>query len=382
MPQWLNYGKVRIAYAEVGGDTSPYAGALNYDISTNPFNGFALGGINSGTSPNAFLKPLKVKESEIGLELMMFDRRIMLDMAAYNKNTVDEILNVDISNASGYGSTKVNLGRLNNKGIEMLLTLVPVKTSSFSWTTAVNYSHNKSEVLELAGGQQRINVGDGEFFGVSSHEVGLPLSSLRGYDYRRDAQGRILLVNGRFQRGDEITFGSAIPTDVLGWLNTLNYKSFRFFAQFDYKGGHKMFSETNFNMTRHGLTQLSLVGREGGVVFDGYNADGSPNTTAVEVETFYADYRGQRVVGPFVYDASFIKLRTISIGADLSKYVGTKYIKGLDVNGYINNVWLVKSHVPNVDPESTHAVDDTRNGLESSAMPTVRSFGLNVNIKF
>lgn len=143
-----------------------------------------------------------------------------------------------------------------------------------------------------------------------------------------------------------------------------------------------MFSETNFNMTRHGLTQLSLIGREGGVVFDGYNADGTPNTTAVEVETFYADYRGQRVVGPFVYDASFIKLRTVSIGADLSKYVNSKFIKGLDVNGYINNVWLVKSHVPNVDPESTHAVDDTRNGLESSAMPTVRSFGLNVNVKF
>jgi len=382
MPEWLDYGKVRVAYAEVGGDTSPYAGALNYDISTNPFNGFAMGGINSDISPNAFLKPLKVRESEVGLELMMFDRRIMIDMAYYNKNTVDEILNVDISNASGYSSTKVNLGRLNNKGFEMLLTLVPVKTSDFSWTTAVNYSHNKSEVLELAGGQQRINVGEGEFFGTSSHEVGLPLSSLRGYDYKRDAQGRILVVNGRFQRGNEITFGSAIPTDVLGWLNTLNYKSFRFFAQFDYKGGHKMFSETNFNMTRHGLTQLSLIGREGGVVFDGYNADGTPNTTAVEVETFYADYRGQRVVGPFVYDASFIKLRTVSIGADLSKYVNSKFIKGLDVNGYINNVWLVKSHVPNVDPESTHAVDDTRNGLESSAMPTVRSFGLNVNVKF
>ena len=382
MPAWLNYGKIRGAYAEVGGDTSPYSGSLNYDISANPFNGFAMGGISSTTSPNAFLKPLKVKEAEIGLELMMFDRRIMLDIAGYNKNTVDEILNVDISNASAYGSTKVNVGRLNNKGLEVLFTLVPVRTSDFSWTTAANYTHSKSKVLELSGGQARIDVGSGDFFGTASHEVGLPLSSVRGIDYKRDAEGRILTVNGRFQRGDIITYGSGIPTDVLGWLNTLTYKSFRLFGQFDYKGGHVMISETNFNMTRHGLTQFSMLGREGGVVFDGYNADGTQNTTAVESESFFADFRGQQVATPFVYDASFIKLRTISFGADLTKFVSDTFIRGLNINAYVNNVWLIKSHVPNVDPESTYSTSDNKNGFESSAMPTTRSYGLNINVKF
>ena len=382
MPAWLNFGKIRLAYAEVGGDTSPYAGALNYGIASNPFNGFAMGGISTGTSPNAFLQPLKVKEVEVGLELMMFNRRITLDMAVYNKNTVDEILNVDISAASGYGSTKVNLGRLNNRGIEMLLTLVPVSTVNLTWNTSFNYTHSSSEVLELAGGQDRINVGSGNFFGNSAHEVGLPLSSLRGYDYKRDDQGRILTVNGRFQKGNEITFGSAAPTDIFGWLNTFTYKGWRLFAQVDYKGGMKMFSETNFNMTRHGLTQMTLEGRETGVVFDGYNADGSPNTTAVEVETFWADYRGTRVVGPFVYDASFIKLRTITLGSDLSRYVSGTFIRGLNVNAYINNVWLIKSHVPNVDPESNYSTSDNKNGFESSAMPTTRSYGLNLNFRF
>jgi len=275
---------------------------------------------------------------------------------------------------------------LNNKGIEMLLTLVPIRTSSgFDWTTAVNYTHSSSEVLELAGGQTKIDVGSGDFFGTASHEVGMPLSSIRGYDYKRDAQGRILTVNGRFQRGNLITFGSGIPTDVLGWLNTFTYKSLRLFAQVDYKGGHKIISETNFNMTRHGLTQLSMEGRkdgEAGVVFDGYNADGTANTIAVESESFFADYRGQQVANPFIYDASFIKLRTISFGADLTRLVSGTFIKGLNLNAYINNVWLIKGHVDNLDPESNYSTSDNKNGFESSAMPTVRSYGLNVNLKF
>ncbi len=382
MPEWLNYGKVRLAYAEVGGDTSPYTNTLFYGVNTNTFNGYALGYISSSTSPNPDLKPLKVKESEIGLELIMFDRRISLDMAYYNKNTVDEILNVDISQASGYASTKVNLGRLNNKGIEALLTLVPVRTSDFTWETSFNYTHNKSEVLELASGQARIDVGTGDFFGTLSHEVGQPLASLRGFDYKRNADGTIQTANGRFLQGSIITFGSAIPTDIAGWLNTFTYKGIRLFAQIDYKGGHKVMSNTNMNMLRHGLHKTSLVGREGGVVMDAYNADGSKNSVAVEAESFYADYRSKAVATPFVYDGSFIRFRTLSIGTDLSKYIKVDFIKGLNVNAYVNNLALFMNHVENLDPETVYSASDNKSGLESSAMPTTRSYGLNLNIKF
>lgn len=382
MPEWMNYGKLRLAYAEVGGDTSPYTNQLFYGVNTNTFNGFALGYISNSTSPNPNLKPLKVKESEIGLELILLDRRISLDVAGYIKNTIDEILNVDISQASGYTSTKVNLGRLKNQGIEALLTLVPVRNANFTWETAFNYTHNTSEVLELASGQARIDVGSGDFFGTTSHEVGMPLASLRGFDYRRNADGTIQTANGRFLQGNIITFGSAIPTDIAGWLNTLTYKGFRLFAQFDYKGGHKIMSNTNMNMLRHGLHKMSLNGREGGVVFDGYNTDGSANSVAVEAESFYADYRSKAVATPFVYDGSFIKFRTLSLGADLSKYVSKSFIKGLNVNAYVNNVALLVGHVDNLDPETVYATSDNKSGLESSAMPTTRSYGLNLNIKF
>jgi outer membrane receptor protein involved in Fe transport len=382
MPSWLSFGKLRAAYAEVGGDTDPYTNALYYSLGSNPFNGVALGGVSGTVSPNPDLKPLKVKETEVGLELGFLDRRINLDVAVYRKNTVDEILNVDISNASGYGQTKVNVGKLRNQGVEALLSFVPVLTQEFRWESAFNFTYNKSTVLELANGQQRIDVGTGEYIGIVSQEVGMPMGSLRGVDYKRDEQGRIITANGRFLAGDIITYGSAVPKYTGGWLNTITYKKFRFFAQVDFKGGHKMISNSNFNFMREGLHQGSLDGREGGVIFPGVNSDGTPNTTAVEAESFYSDYRGKSIATPFVYNAGFIRWRTVSVGYDLSKLVSKTFIKGLNINGFVNNVLIIKKHVDNLDPETQYSASDLLSGLESHSLPTTRSFGLNLNAKF
>jgi TonB-linked SusC/RagA family outer membrane protein len=382
LPSWLGYGKLRAAYAEVGGDTDPYTNALFYSLNNNPFNGTALGTIAGTVSPNPNLKPLKVKETEIGLELGLFERRVNLDVAAYRKNTVDEILNVDISNASGFGQTKVNVGKLRNQGIEALLSVVILRSEGIRWESAFNFTYNQSEVLQLANGQKRIDVGTGEYIGIVSQEVGEAMGSLRGVDYKRDAQGRIITANGRFLAGDIVTYGSAVPKYTGGWLNTVNYKGFRVFAQIDFKGGHKMISNSNFNFTREGLHQGSLVGREGGVIFDAVNADGTPNTTAVEAESFYSDYRGKSIATPFVYDAGFIRWRTLSIGYDLSRFLSKTFIKGLNINGFVNNVLIIKKHVDNLDPETQYSVSDLLSGLESHSLPTTRSYGLNLNVKF
>jgi TonB-linked SusC/RagA family outer membrane protein len=381
LPAWLGYGKLRAAYAEVGGDTDPYTNALFYVLNNNPFGNAALGGISGTISPNPNLKPLKVKETEVGLELGLFDRRVNLDIAAYRKNTVDEILNVDISNTSGFGQTKVNVGKLRNQGIEALLSVVVIRNTNLRWESAVNYTYNQSKVLELANNQQRIDVGTGEYIGNVSQEIGKAMGSLRGVDYRRDAQGRILTANGRFLAGDLVTYGSAVPKYTGGWLNTITYKGIRLFAQVDFKGGHKLISNSNFNFTREGLHQQSLVGREGGVIFPGFNADGTPNTIAVEAESFYSDYRGKSIATPFVYDAGFIRLRTVSLGYDLTKYFNKTFIKGLNLSGFVNNVLIIKKHVDNLDPETQYSASDLLAGLESHSLPTTRTFGLSLNVK-
>jgi TonB-linked SusC/RagA family outer membrane protein len=385
MPAWLNYGKLRASYAEVGGDTSPYGSNLTYSLNTNAFDGtYAYGGIATTTNPNPDLRPLKVKEAEAGLELIFFNRRISLDASVYRKNTVDEILNVAISSASGYSSTKVNVGRLRNQGFEGLLTLNPVRIQDFSWETAFNYSLNISKVLELAGGATVMDVSAGQmWFGLVSEEVGKPLGSLRGNDYLRDANGNIITTNGHFNKNPNLmTYGSVIPPHVGGWLNTFTYKFIRVFAQIDFKAGHKLVSQSNYNFIREGLSKSSLPGREGGVIFDGVNADGTPNTVAVEAQTFYTDYSNFKPFTPFIYNASFIKWRTLTASADLTKFVKGNIFKGLTVSASINNVLCLLKYVDNLDPECISNVSDTNAGIEQMGPPTTRSYGLTLNVKF
>ena len=382
-PNWLNYGKLRAAYAEVGGDTDPYANNLYYSINANPFNGTALGTIPSTVSPNASLRPLKVKETEVGLEFKTFDNRFNVDMSVYRKNTVDEILNVDISNASGFSQTKVNVGKLRNQGIEFLVTIVPVKTDNITWETGFNASYNISKVIELANNQPRLNVGTGEFFGTVSHELNMPLASLRGFDYKRDSQGRIITSAGLPMQGEITTFGSAIPKWVGAWSNTLNIKGIRITTQIDFKSGNKIISNSNLNFLREGLSKESLIGREGGVLLDGVNGDGSPNTTRVEAEQFYTAYRSTNLATPFVYNGSFIRWRSMSVGYDLSRFLKDRtFIKGLSLTAMANNIWLIKKHIANLDPEAQVSSSDNLQGIETHTLPTTRSYGVNLNLKF
>lgn len=379
---WFNFGKIRASYAEVGSGTDPYANYLYYNVNPNQFNGSALGTISGTVSPNPNLRPLKVKEAELGLELRTFNNRVNLDVAVYRKNTVDEILKVDISNTSGFSQTLVNVGKLRNTGFEASLNLVPVRNQSLTWETNFNTSYNISKVIELANNQQRLDVGTGEFFGFVSHEVGMPLASLRGFDYRRNDKGEIITVNGLFQQGNIITLGSAIPKWIGGWSNTINYKGFRIFTQVDFKGGHKILSNSNLNFAREGLTQSSLVGRDGGVVFDAVNNDGTPNTVAVEAEQFYSQYRGTGLGSPFIYKGDFIRWRSLSIGYDFSRFVKNTFIKGLNVSAMCNNVLMIKKYIDNLDPEAAVSASDNLQGIETHTLPTTRSFGLNVNVKF
>src|SRR5690606_28594104 len=155
-PTWLDFGKLRASYAEVGGDTNPYTNSLYYNIENNLFNGVPLGIITSAISTNANLRPLTVTVAELGLDCKLLDKRLAVDIAAYNKLTEDEILNVDISNASGYGQTLVNVGKLRNRGLEASITVTPVRKEHIKWESIVNYAYNKSKVLQLADNQTQI----------------------------------------------------------------------------------------------------------------------------------------------------------------------------------------------------------------------------------
>jgi len=381
-PSWLNYGKFRVAYAEVGGDTDPYQNALYYAINTSTLNGSALGSIASVVSPNTNLRPLAVKETEVGMELRTFNSRVNLDVSLYNKNTTNEILNVNISNASGYGQTKVNLGKLRNRGVEAQLTVIPV-TGEFRWETGFNGAYNISRVISLANGQLSFDVGNAPAtLGTLTHEVGKPLGSLRVYDYKRDTKGNIVVSSGLPLQGNKITVGSGIPKWTGSWTNTITWKGFRIFAQVDFKAGFKVISATNYNEMRFGLTKGTLLGREGGIVMNAVNTDGSKNTTSVSSYDYFTNFSDGLIGMPNVFSGAFVRWRTLSIGHDISRIARNTFIKSINASISCNNVLMIKKFLPNMDPEAMGETSDNNVGMESYALPTTRSFGINLNFKF
>ncbi|THU40157.1 SusC/RagA family TonB-linked outer membrane protein [Niastella caeni] len=390
--RWLNYGKLRASWADVGSANGigAFTGRLTYGTLPNQFNGMSLGAISNTNSPNSLLRPFSVKEKEIGMELKLFGNRVNLDVSAYDKVTKDQIITVVISNASGYTGTPLNLGSLQNRGIESMLEVIPVKTNDFSWSSAFNVATNSTKVLALAPGQQRqivASFGGNEFIGSLVYEVGKPLNQLAAKTYLRNAKGEVVLTNaGRLQAnaGADVLFGSALPKFTGGWSNTLRYKTLSLFVHVDYKIGGKILSSTALNGLRQGHTKASLVGRDGGVQFAGVYADGSPNKTAVDPQLFYTDYRNLQIADPFVFKSDFIKLRNITLTYDCSRLMGArlKFVKGLLLSASCRNVLIIKKYLPDLDPEAFASSGDNRVGYEQTTLPTTRNYGVNLNVKF
>ena len=406
-PAWLDFGKFRAAYAAVGGDNdvAPYSNRLYYGVNAAQFGGQAVGNYTNLAVPNAKLHPMNIKETELGLELKMLNGRVGLDVAVYRKLTTDQIVSVQISDASGFTSTKLNSGQSENKGIELMLNLVPVKTSNFQWDFTFTGAYNITKVLSLLTNKpgENITVGTHVFNGWVQQIVGQQLGQLVGYGYKRDDgsinpdhKGMIIFgANGLpLATPAPIPFGSALPKWVGGFTNSFNYKGVLVSFLIFFKLGGKVLSGTNFNAYREGLLKETLVGREGGaldafgndpgkVVGVGVDANSNINTASSTAENYYSVVRGSGIVEPVIYNAGYWKLRQVTIGYDFTKYLGTKSpIKSLRLSFVANNVLMLKKWVPNIDPESFSYTSDNVVGLESPSVPTTRSLGFNLNVKF
>lgn len=401
LPQtgWLNFGKLRLGYAEVGsdGDVAPYSNQLFYLPNANFINNpngqpvpvgtsFISNNVTGTTLPNAGLKPSRVAEVEAGLEMRLFDSRVNIDLAAYRKITSDQIVLVQISDASGYLNRPINSGKSSNHGFEVMLNLVPVKSANWNWEFTANTSYNITKVLSIISSKpgERITTGTHVFNGETRHVVGEEIGQIAGYGYAYNDKGQqIFQSNGVPQRtSDFLLFGSALPKWVGGFSNTVSYKGLRLSVFIDYKLGNKMLSGTNFNAVRHGLHTMTLEGREGGVKGNGVDANGNPNNAVASAQTYWEHLRTQQIIAPVVYNGGYWKLRQVSLGYDLTKHIPAKWpVKGVKLDLVANNVLLLKKWVDNIDPETFGFGSDNQMGLESPGLPTTRSLGLNLNIK-
>lgn len=390
MPNWLTFGKIRGAYAEVGSDTdvAPYSNNLFYGINANLFAGQPVGGSSGNTLPNPNLRPMRASEKEVGLELKLFQNRVSLDVAVYQKITTDQIVSAQISDASGFVNTLINSGRSRTNGVEMLLGVTPIKTSDFQWEMTLNGSYNKTKVLSLLSETpgERITVGTHVFNGELRQVVGQEMGQIYGFGFRRDAQGRqVFGANGiPLRTADLISYGTALPRWIGGINNSFNYKGINVSFLIDFKLGNTVLSGTNFNAVRHGLHKMTLPGRDqGGIIGDGVNERGEPNTVKANPQDYWSVVRSLALVEPIVYDGGYWKLRQITAGYDLTKYLPKNIgIKGAKVSLVANNVFLLKKWIDNIDPETFGYSSDNLVGMESTGLPSTRSMGFNVNLKF
>ncbi|MGE6353145.1 SusC/RagA family TonB-linked outer membrane protein [Flavobacterium sp. NPDC079362] len=385
LPEWMSYGKIRAGWGNVGGALpDAYALALTYTAPDGQTDsqGQPILGVNGETVPNKFLKPYNVSTIEFGFENTFFNNRVSTDLTFYQKKTTNDITDADISQASGYKTTKINVGEIMNKGVEFAINVKAIKTPVFSWSIGYNFAYNHSEVLNLSDNITTKKLDDNRDGKASVVlEKGQPFGTIKAYDYLRDAQGDIVLdTNGKFLRGNLINVGQGVAPTAMGLSNDFSYKNFTLSIFVDAKFGGEIYSATNQLGARYGLSEETLSGREGGIVVSGKDINGNPVNTTVSAYDYWRSYSD--VSSNFVYDADFVKLRAVSFSYNFPKaYLAKTPFQSISLAFSAHNLWTIYDKVPNIDPESNYSNSNAQ-GLERASMPLTRNYGVTLNVKF
>ncbi len=400
---WMNNLKLRANYGETGNGTSPYQ-VFDTWIYGNPFNQYPQL-FNSSRLRNKNLKPEITKEIEVGLEGVFLNNRLGFDISLYNRNTENQIVPVEISGATGYLEKVINAGKINNKGIELQLFGVPVQTPNFSWDVNLNFASYKNTVLDLPDDLPKIQLGRAAFSGAFINSVqDASFQELYAYDYVYDNDGNKVIDpnTGFYMQGKLKSMGSILPDYTMGIRNAFKYKGFDFSALIDISKGGLYYSLTNMWGMYSGMMEETTMGthgdntiREDGLILDGVLADVTTdeegnfvvtNSTANNIEIsgedfgnyFYHAYGTPSATS--VYDASYIKLRELTLGYTLPKVLN--YVKSVRISLYGRNLFIWGLDNKGIDPETVVGGSGNIQGLEGGLVPPTRSYGINLQLNF
>lgn len=374
----LDFAKVRLSYAVTSGEATPYANSLYF----NSGNSLVSNGVSyaTGSIPSTLptlLKPFTVDEIELGLDLRFFKSRLTFDLSYYEKTSHDEILNAEYSRSTGFATGVVASASIQNKGLEIAVTGVPIKTDNFTWTTSLNTTNFKNKVLATNADETPIVLGSNRGTlgnAVTAYVVGEAGPQIRAYDYAYNSDGSIQVdAAGLPVRGEFKNFGSVLPTFYGGWNNEFKYKNFNLSFLIDFNYGNKVISATEYYSRLRGLNQATLVGRETGVTNSGVTAT---------AESYY-QAEARNITSTSVVSGDFIKLRQLSFGYSFPKSVMGKisFLEGIDISFVARNLAILMRKADNIDPESSFGSNVKYYGIEGTSLPSTRSFGLNVNFK-
>ncbi|MEO6000502.1 MAG: SusC/RagA family TonB-linked outer membrane protein, partial [Chitinophagaceae bacterium] len=382
MPNFVNYLKVRGSWAETGSGAPAYKLLLNYAL-TGATQGAPLAQINQSQVPNALLQPLVVRSSEIGIEARLFNNKLGVDLAVYDRKTTDDIVAASITPTSGYTSATFNVGEVTNKGVELLLNYRIKRSKDFSWETSFNFGYNKNNVVRIYETLDKLFVEEPRPRVSGIYQVlDKPFAQILGNGFKRDPKNGQIIFNAQ---GLPLTeglksFGSGVSPWTLGFTNSFRYKQFGLSFLIDSKLGGYIYSGTNALATRYGLSKATLPGRETGVIGQGVTESGTPNTVVVAAQTYYSNL--YNFAEPFIYSSDFIKLRQVIIDYSIPSRVYAKTpFKSITFSLVGRNLWTIMKHTPIIDPESAYSNSNAQ-GQEFAGLPVTRTMGFNLNLKF
>ena len=408
----INYGKIRASFAQVGSDTDPYQLDLNYSTAKYSYPGNVIGMINNTVIPNKDLKPTRTNSFELGLEMKFFHGRLGLDVTYYNQLSKDQIIRLATSTTSGYAESLINAGEIQNKGIEIALNGRVLQYKDFAWDAGVNFSKNSNKVNALVDGTDWRELERASWCGVAvGAMVGEEFGTIIGNDFKRTEDGQFIINEETgLPEVEEKTrvLGNASWDWTGGFYSTFTYKNFKLSAGFDVKVGADLFSMSIRQTYESGKADETLAGREEwyrseenrkaanmtldewraagrceGYVVPGVikNADGTYRTNDIPVNPeSYWQSAARNCPSMFIYDNSYVKCREITFGYTFpEKWLG-KVVKNLSVSFVARNPFTIWKNIPNIDPDSGYNTSGL--GLEYGSLPSRRSYGFNVNIKF
>lgn len=404
-PSWLSFAKVRASAAQVGNDLEPYQLYSAYRIEKDPLGG-TMANIDN-VLYNEKVRSELIKSYELGLEMRFFDSRFGVDFAWYRTNATNQLIRLGMDPASGYDAKMINAGNIQNEGIEFMVTADIIRSEGLKWNAQLNLSHNENRIIKLydGGGIEspvtEYNLGTYDNLKILAREGG-KYGEIWGSSYKRvedktsDLYGKIITdENGLPIAGDEKKLGDQQPDLLAGLTNSFSFAGFDLSFLLDARFGGKMFSGTNHALQASGAAAATVVnGARDKFVVDGAiesEVAGKTVYTKNTVEVTPQDYWGA-IVGRSgnlgineanIYDATSVRLRNIALSYTLPKsLLKNTPITKAKLGISCNNVWMIKSYMNGIDPESVFATGSNATGYEFASSPTTRSFLFNITLGF
>lgn len=397
MPEWFSYAKLRASYAAVGNDMDPYQLYNSYWIGTSPAGATTAGRNNTLYNPNVVNE--LIKSREIGAELKFFNNRLTIDYSMYKNNATNQLINIPMDASSGYQYRKINAGNIQNKGYEIMVDGRIINTKAIVWNISANFAHNNNTVVDIWKDSGVVKYGLGGYDNLSilataSERYGAIYGTTfkRVTDDKSPYFGQLILDGtGLPLKGDEnVYLGNQQAYGLLGITNTVGYKNFSLSLLVDARFGGKMFSSTLAAMQANGSAAETVVGGERNkFVVDGVIVSGTTftkNTVEVTPQDYWtrvATTGNLGIIEANIYDASNVRLRNVQLSYQIpAKFISKAKIQKATIGVSANNVWLIKSHMKGIDPESVFATGTNALGFENASPPTSRTILFHLSLNF